>query len=308
VSDRVALETEATLPRLPARDPRGHKGTFGTVCVLGGCAVPPRIMAGAPALAARAALRAGAGLAITAVPAPLVQTVLAIVPEATALALPVDDAGALRPSDAAEILDRHLTGRVCLAVGPGWGTGTAQGQVLVRLLADDRFPLVLDADALNVLAAVPEVQRDWRASVILTPHPGEFRRLAEAVGASGTPRTDAERAEAAADLARRLGCVIVLKGAGTVVTDGLRVAMNGTGTSALATAGTGDVLTGLLAGLVAQCGPDGPGGLDLFDCARLAVHAHGRAAERWAAGNAAAGLTASDLIAGLPAALEERRG
>ena len=307
------------VPWLPARDHAGHKGTFGTVLVLGGQAAVPRVMIGAPALSANAALRSGAGLAVLGVPAPIASAALTLAPSATGLALPVDDNDVLRPSAAAGLIDEHLGRCDAIAIGPGWGVGEAQRQVLVRLLASDDGPLVVDADALNVLAQVPDMQLDLRAPFILTPHPGEFRRLAEALSIESDPTAADERPAAAEALARRLGCVVVLKGAGTVVTDGLRTAVNQTGHPALATAGTGDVLTGMIAGLVAQyfrphlgsgdwqVPPEAQGGLGLWECARIAVHAHGRAAERWVADRADAGLLAADLIEYIPESLDERR-
>jgi NAD(P)H-hydrate epimerase len=149
--------------------------------------------------------------------------------------------------------------------------------------------------------------------VILTPHPGEFRRLAAAVGIEADPIDPRGRSEAAAALAGRLGCIVVLKGAGTVVSDGLRTWVNQTGNAALATAGTGDVLTGVIAGLVAQfhreAVPRGAaaGGLSLFDCARLGTRLHGLAADRWAGRHGTAGLLVRDLLDELPDAMQQMR-
>lgn len=290
---------------IPPRDPQGHKGTFGTVCVVGGCAQPPRVMIGGPAFAARAALRGGAGLAVLAVPAPILAAAITIAPGATGIALPVDAAGAIEPSGAAAALDAHLTGRLCLAVGPGLGLGDAARRLVLRLVAREDHPIILDADALNVLAGTDGLQQDLRAPAILTPHPGEYRRLAARLGIALDPTDGRQRPDAAAELARRLGAVVVLKGPGTVVTDGHRLHVNETGNAALGTAGTGDVLTGLCAALVAQFLDRG---LDLLDCARLAVRLHGRAADRWVARTAAsAGLLAEELADEIPGAIEEAR-
>lgn len=318
MSERSAGEP---FPRLPERPTAGHKGTFGTVLVLGGGIGDGRVMLGAPCLAARAAVRAGAGLVVLAVPEPLAVAAIGLVPEATAITLPVDADGRLLPSRAAAVLDANLPRADCVVAGPGLGGGSAVQQVLVRLSAREDVPMVLDADALNALAAVPRFDADLRAPAILTPHPGEFDRLAAALGLEADPRDPARRPEAARMLAGRLGCVVALKGAGTVVSDGLSHWVNDTGGPVLATGGTGDVLAGLIGGLVAQhadvSGPIVPGGErpaspGLADLARIAVRAHGLAADGWAAehgGRArAAGMRPEELADRLPAVLADLRG
>ncbi len=304
-----------SLPPLPPRPADGHKGTFGTVGVIGGQAAGPHVMIGGPALSALAALRAGCGLAVLAMPEPILAAGLTIAPSATGLALPVDARRTLQPSDVAELIDRYLPSFHCLAIGPGFGADVAQQQIVIRLVAQDEHPLVIDADGINALAASREFHRDFRSPAILTPHPGEYRRLAESLGLHHDPADEQDRPEAAADLARRLGCVVVLKGRRTVTSDGVHSHINETGNVALATAGTGDVLTGVIAGLVAQFHkrPLGigsrqitagqQGGLSLYDCARLGVHLHGLAGDHWQSRNGNAGLLAEDLIEDLPAAL-----
>lgn len=308
-------------PALPPRPADGHKGTFGTVLVIGGHADPARPMIGAPALAANAALRAGCGLAAIAAPESILPSILTIAPCATGVGLPIDVDDA---STAAARIDAVLGPRACLAIGPGWGTGAIQECILVRALAQTDHPVVLDADALNVLASLRSAQLDIRAPVVITPHPGEYRRLAEALGVDADPTGAAgapSRTRAAEQLAQRLGVVVVLKGAGTVITDGMRSYVNDTGSPALATAGSGDVLTGVIAGLAAQhfvpnLGPGSRqvearamGGLGLLECARIAVRAHGSSSDAWTLDRGAgAGMLALDLLAGLPAALFGGRG
>ena len=316
---RGRLAPEPPLPTLPARPDAGHKGTFGTVCVVGGQSAPPQVMLGGPAFSALAALRCGAGLAILALPAPILVAGLGIAPSATGLALPVDQSGALHPSSVAEALDEVL-GRVhCLAIGPGLGSGEPQRQVVARLLSLDGVPMVVDADALNCLAAIDEVQRDLRAQVVLTPHPGEFRRLAESLRMSADLESATGRSAAALDLSRRLGCITVLKGHRTVVSDGLNTWTCSAGGPCLATAGSGDVLTGVIASLVGQFHRSSPPAalhrvvagtpdrLSLFDCARLGVEIHARAGDLWAARHGSAGMLAGDLIEGLPEAVRALR-
>ena len=279
----------------------------------------PRVMLGGPAFAALGALRSGAGLAVLAVPEPLMAASLAVAPSATGLALPVDDHGNLEPSEVAALLDQHLFEYDCVAVGPGLGADEPQRQIVLRLIGQNAVPLVIDADALNALAALPGFHQDFQAPAVLTPHPGEYRRLAEALGIQADPVDQTGRPAAAQQLAQRLGCVVVLKGAQTVVTDGVQTWINPTGNVALATAGTGDVLTGVIAGLVGQffkphqetaASPvpsQQKGGLSLYACAQLGVYLHGLAADRWAERNGEAGLLATDLLDELPGALQQLR-
>jgi NAD(P)H-hydrate epimerase len=299
------MHDTSDIPPPPARPDDGHKGTFGTVIVVGGCAT----MLGAPALCARAAFRGGAGLVKLATSADVLPFALTVEPGATGVALPGDADACCAAIDAAD-----PDGRAVLAVGPGLGQGDRQRGLVVRLLAGPR-PVVLDADGLNALAATlcdkdqiriaPQADTPAR---ILTPHPGEFRRLARPLGISLDPTDPSQRPDAATSLAASLsaagvGCgnaVVLLKGQRTVIADGRRTAVNTTGNPALATAGSGDVLTGLIAALLAQ-------GMDAFDAAVLAAHVHGRAADAWAKPHGPSGLRAQDLADALPDALHTLR-
>jgi NAD(P)H-hydrate epimerase len=274
-------------------------------------------MVGAPALVARAALRAGAGLAKVLAPEPVLDTVLSLIPSATGRALPVDERGDIVPHLAAEIFDDAADQADALVVGPGLGRGDGARALVHRVMGQPDRPVIADADALTLLAATPDFALDLRAPAVLTPHPGEFARLAAALRIDADPVNPDARPAAAERLAQRLGCVVVLKGAGTVVTDGLRTWVCERGHACLATAGTGDVLAGLIAGLIAQFVPSGPRAigsvtlahppgrpLDLFDAARLGVQAHALAGEQWASsGRADAGLLAEELADGLSAVL-----
>jgi hydroxyethylthiazole kinase-like uncharacterized protein yjeF len=296
-------------PPLPPRDPRGHKGTFGTASVVGGCAVEPGVMLGAPTLAARAALRSGVGLVRLAMPASILAEGLTIETSATGVALPVDHELALTPHACAPLIDELTLGSGCVAVGPGMGSGEEVTQVVLRVLQQDDAPAVVDADALNALARTPEFVPDLRAPAVWTPHPGEFRRLADPLRINHDPTESGARPDAAEELAQRLGGVVVLKGAGTIVSDGQHTWVCEAGHACLATGGSGDVLTGLIAGLVAQhvqLAPI-PGALSLYDAARIAVLAHARAGELWAHENASAGLRARELADLLPGVLEPMR-
>jgi ADP-dependent NAD(P)H-hydrate dehydratase len=297
------------LPRLPARDPKGHKGTFGTVVVVGGCAAGGRRMVGAPALSALAALRSGCGLAKVVVPSPIVNAVLTITPSATGIPVAVDAAGEMIASEAAVVMDEQFVAAQAIVVGPGLGAGESVRAIALRCVQQEECPVIVDADAINALADIPELWRDFKAAAVLTPHPGEYRRLAGSLKIELDPADAAVRPRAAEALAQRLGCIVALKGAGTVVSDGQRTWINTSGGPELATAGTGDVLSGIIAGLAAQFVSLGSGRsserpLDLFDATRIAVHAHGRAGERWSKERKAqAGLIASELTDVLPEVL-----
>jgi NAD(P)H-hydrate epimerase len=260
------------VPRLPPRRPDSHKGTFGTVGIVAGSDG----MLGAAILAARGALRGGAGLVRAYLPAALRAPFTVAVPAATT---------AFRSVDATAGVD-------ALVVGPGLGATAGTRRLLRGILARAGCPVVLDADALNVLAPLRAPLR-VRGGCVVTPHPGEAARLLGTTVAA----VQADRAAAARLLATRTGQVAVLKGAATLVTDGVRGFVNDTGNPGLATGGSGDVLAGLLGALLAQ-------GLAPFDAACLAVHAHGAAGDLVAQRLSQPGLTAEDL----PLALAEVLG
>jgi len=279
-------------------------------------------MIGGPALAAVASLRAGAGLARLLMPEPALNFALVWAPTVTGMSLPVDlTTGEIIAHEAAAVIDAALQEAACLAIGPGLGTGDGPRAASLRAVWQREAPVVVDADAINNLAQTPDLPRDFHAAAILTPHPGEYRRLAKSLNlAEMDPVEPNRRSEAAESLAQRLGCVVALKGARTVVSDGQRTWVDQSQNAALATAGTGDVLTGLIAGLVAQFHrrPIGAGsrtiiseqqgGLGLFDLARLGVRAHALAADRWRQRtDASAGLLATDLLDEIPAAVETLR-
>lgn len=272
------------VPAFPRRPPDAHKGSVGRVLILAGS----RGMAGAAALACRAAYRAGAGLVYLAAPrdiadalsgGALVETVL--LPGSRADTLHPRDFDRLRP-----ILPRCRA----VAIGPGLSRSPSALAFARRATAEIRLPLVVDADG---LAAVEGPRR--AGSTILTPHEGEMAallgRTAEAIAA--------DREGAAREAARRFASIVILKGRRSVITDGRRLARNRTGNPGLATAGTGDVLTGILAALLGQ-------GFDPWAAARLGAHLHGRAGDLAAARIGPISMVASDVIDLLPAAVREQ--
>jgi NAD(P)H-hydrate epimerase len=272
---------EISIPAAPVRPEESHKGTFGTVLVVAGS----RGMSGAACLAGLGALRGGAGLVFVAVPAGIQGIVAATEPSYLTIALPDDDEGRISRSATADVLARarHAT---AVAIGPGWGKSPDLTELAHTLYTNVERPLVVDADALNALAASPAgfPEPPHGAPRILTPHPGEFARLLT----TQTKSVQHDRETVAIEFARQHGAIVVLKGHGTVVTDGEKVAVNTTGNSGMATGGTGDVLTGLVAALLAQ-------GMAPFAAAHLAVYLHGLAGDLAVAELGKPGLIASDL-------------
>ena len=267
-----------------------HKGDYGHVLVIGGS----HGLSGAPALAALGALRSGAGLVSAAVPEDCLPTMAALAPSAMAHRIR-DEQGAMTPATLAAGIRPPSAFDVVLA-GPGMSTGAGTAQIVAELLRGPVRGLVLDADALNVLDGRVEQLRRTAASpsVIITPHPGEAARLLGVSVAS----IQANRMQAAQQLATRSQAVVVLKGAGTlVVTPDGAVHLNLTGNPGMASGGTGDVLAGMIAGLWAQ-------GLAPCDAARLAVYLHGTAGDLavWQVGENA--LAAEDLGHGLGPAFQ----
>lgn len=284
------LQVIHEMPPVPPRPREAHKGTFGTVIVIGGC----ETMMGAPALCASAALRSGAGLVKIATIAAALPTALTIEPSATGIILTDDLPTNLHQLD--KVDPKH---EAILAVGPGLGQSGDMRELLAALLQGDRT-IVLDADGLNLFASLLKEKPTFTAPLILTPHPGEFQRLAAALNIPHSPTDPESRPSAAAALARALHATVLLKGASSVISDGSRLFINNTGNPALATAGTGDVLTGLLSALIAQH-------TSPFEAACLAAHLHGLAADLWANVHGTSGLTARDLATLLPDAFNHCR-
>jgi ADP-dependent NAD(P)H-hydrate dehydratase len=287
------------VPRLPRRAADAHKGDAGRVLVIGGS----RGMIGAPALAGLAALRSGCGLVRLAVPDEIQPAVAVLAPCATTLPLESTNAGRIAASAARMSLHDAVKDEAdVVALGPGMDR-SPDGVRLVRwVLSVAARPVVVDADGLNNLCGAEERLRVRRpAPLTLTPHPGEMHRLLKAVGLQVDPFKECRKA--AERFAEFCKAVVVLKGKGTVVTDGRRTYINKTGNAGMATGGTGDVLTGVIAGLIAQ-------GMEAFDAAVLGVYLHGRAGDRAARQKGRLSMIATDLLDALPAALlsHERRG
>lgn len=271
------------MPTLGKRPREGHKGNFGRVLIVGGSVG----MVGAPALAANAALRAGAGLVKLACPDVCQQTVAGLALCATSVPLSSNEDGCIGTA-AIDILLELSDQHEVLAIGPGMGRDV--GDVVNALLAVAERPKVVDADALNALAETDHWWQSAEPPIVLTPHPGEMRRLVEGAGLEVDLR---DRQASAAALSELTGAIVVLKGAGTVVTDGAKVYVNTTGNPGMATAGAGDVLTGLIAALIGQ-------GMSPLDAAVRGVYLHGMAGDLAAERLGEVCMTAADLIDCLP--------
>ncbi|QAA76707.1 MAG: NAD(P)H-hydrate epimerase [Candidatus Bipolaricaulis sibiricus] len=285
--DPVALVLEAGDVRalLPSRPRFGHKGTFGRVLVVGGAVG----MAGAAALAAHGALRAGAGLVHVLCPEPVYPIVASLVPEALVHPGAAED-GQFAP-EAAEEAVRWTEGMDVVVVGPGLGRGPGPAAI-VQALVQAGIRLVLDADALFALAREPELLAASHGELVLTPHPGEFGRLVGTDPEEIVP----DKIRWAREKAEAWRAVVVLKGPPTAIADPSgHVLLSTTGNTALAHGGSGDVLAGMVAGLWA-------GGAGAGDAASAAAFVHGRAAELLAATSSPRALLPTDLLAALPEA------
>lgn len=257
-------EASYVAERLPARPPNAHKGTFGTVVVVAGSAG----LTGAAAMAGESALRVGAGLATVAVPLSLQDVMAVKLTEVMTSGLPEthERSISIRALDGALKLADKAT---AVVLGCGLGTHSETCEFVHAFVRAVQKPLVIDADGLNALSRDTSILEGAHSDLILTPHPGEMARLL----GTDTATIQADRVGAAREAASRFRSIVVLKGARTLIAhpDG-RMFINPTGTSGLATGGTGDVLAGAIGGLMAQ-------GMNMWDAAVCGVYIHGRAGE-----------------------------
>ena len=279
----TSSDVDAVVPR---RSAGAHKRSVGSVAILGGS----EGMSGAAILAARAAVRMGAGYATVGLPRSIDAIVSTALPEVLTVAL-TDEPQLTEEAVPAfkSVLDRTDV----VAIGPGLGDGDAQQRLVQRVLRETPQSVVIDADGLNVLARDTSVLGERSAPTILTPHPAELARLLQ----TDTDAVQQDRIAAVREAAQRFDCVVVLKGSRSLIAaPGNKLVVNDTGSAQLATAGTGDVLTGAVTALVAA-------GCDAFDAAWAAVHLHGIAGEVAAARHDGYGVVAWDVAEALPEAL-----
>jgi NAD(P)H-hydrate epimerase len=259
-----------------AQTPRAadsNKGKFGHVLVVGGTFGSAGGKAGAPSMSALAALRVGAGLVTAAVPAPALPVVSAVAPELMTWPLLASATGCASDENLApERVAALMAGKTVLAIGPGLGQAPETVKFVTGLLAATTIPAVIDADALNILAAKPVLLAKLAKgrTLVLTPHPGEMARLTGMTIAE----VQAKRLETARGFAERLGVTVVLKGARTLIAHpNGQVAVNTSGNPGMAKGGSGDLLTGLIAGMLAQYAGDAARAVE------AAVYLHGLAAD-----------------------------
>jgi NAD(P)H-hydrate epimerase len=275
---------------MPGRPADSHKGTFGHLLVVAGS--PGK--AGAACMAAKAALRSGAGLVTVAAPLGIVPAIQQQVTEAMCLPAAESIDGTLGVGSEAELM-RAATALSACAIGPGLTTHRETVQAVRELVRSVETPMVIDADGLNALANAPGALKRARAPIVITPHPGEMARLADL----STAEVQADRIGVSRAFATRYGVTVVLKGAGTVVASPSgEVFVNSTGNPGMATAGAGDALTGVIGSLLAQ-------GFGPTWAACLGAYLHGLAGDLAAEEKGEAGMIAGDLIEKLPEAIKQ---
>ena len=271
---------------LKSRPSDSHKGDFGRVLAIGGS----QGMSGAIGLSGLSALRSGSGLVKVAVPESVQALISALNP--CLMTIGCMGEGDFFHGASLGSLSHHSEWADVVAIGPGMGRGEAQKWILKNLYAKIQQPMVVDADGLNTLSDAEVDLSEHEGQRVLTPHPGEFQRL---VGSKITRRSELE--ERAVELAKSANVVVVLKGKGTLVTDGQQTFKNESGNPGMATAGSGDVLTGVITSLIGQ-------GLSPYDASCVGVSAHGAAGDFAAESVGEASLIATDIIEFLPNAFK----
>ncbi len=268
------------VPKLKPRAVDAHKGDFGKVLIIAGSVG----MSGAAALAGRSALRAGAGLVRVATAKSALSIVASIEPSYTTIPLAEDSIGRISAKAINAILNA-VGENDAAAFGPGIGVSGDLQSITQTLLEQEHLRLVIDGDGLNNLSKLKNWPSKLKAKVVLTPHPGEMKRLWSRLFREELPP---DRKQQAVQLAQHTKTVVVLKGTGTVVADSQKVYINTTGNPGMATAGSGDVLTGVITALMGQ-------GLSNFDAAILGVYIHGLAGDIAAEKLGQVSLIATDI-------------
>jgi len=280
------------LPSIPPRRKDAHKGDFGKNLIIGGS----RAMPGAASLAGAAALRAGAGLVKIALPLSAAAPVAAVFPCYTLLPCLETDEGTLAEEALHSILQAAEEADV-VALGPGLGTHPATARLAIKVMFHCAGPLVIDADGLTMAAMEPAAVQRRKPTTVLTPHPGEFMRLAK----TKTPPSEDKRLDAAKELARRFNAIVLLKGYRTVVTDGKDYHVVETGNPGMATAGSGDVLTGVITSLLHSID-------DPLGAVALGAEIHAAAGDIAAESFGQISMTAADILNHLPQAIAASNG
>lgn len=281
--DHLALDHSQVLSLLPDRDPWSHKGCFGKILLLCGS----RGFTGVAALAARAALRTGAGLVFLGVPESIYAIEAVKLDEPIVFPLPDED-GKISQAAVPEILNR-LKQMDAVLIGPGLGQSAGVLAAVKAVLENFEGPVIVDADGINVLSAHKYILRGRSRPTILTPHDVEFDRIGGVL--------NQDRCASAADPARDLGCIVLLKGHETVITDGNRCYLNHTGNPGMAVGGSGDVLAGMIVSLLGQK-------IEPLTAAACGAWIHGAAGDLCAKELGQYGMLPSDMVEALPRLLK----
>jgi len=285
------LTSEAIRQWIPARPRSAHKGTFGHLGIIAGSTGK----SGAAALTAKAALRCGTGLVTLAIPAPLNPILETLTLEAMTVPMPHTAEGSFSKA-AASLLEKFAQERSAVAIGPGLSTQAETVELIRSWLPTLERPTIIDADALNALEGQTSILRKTRITPIITPHPGEMARLS---GRNTAREVNQDRSGHASKFAQDHGCIVVLKGANTIIANPKgEIAISPTGNPGMASGGMGDALTGIIGGLLAQ-------GLSPWQAARAGVYLHGLAGDLAAQTRGEIGLLAGDLINSIPHAFQQ---
>jgi len=275
----LELNHEQVLSILPDRDPWGHKGSFGKILLLCGS----RGFTGAAYLAAMGALRSGAGLVFLGVPESIYAIEAVKLNEPVVFPLPEEN-GMLGVQAIPQILER-LPRMDAVLIGPGLGQSSGTFEVVKAVLEQASCPVVLDADGINVVSGHKDVVRGRQYPTVITPHDGEFLCLGGTIGDN--------RIDAAANLAKELGCILLLKGHETCITDGQTCYRNRTGNPGMAVGGSGDLLSGIIVSLLGQ-------GIVPLKAAACAAWLHGASGDACAARLGQYGMLPTDMLRTLP--------
>lgn len=273
------LDHKAVLSILPDRDPWGYKSTFGKILMLCGS----RGYTGAAYLSAMGALRSGTGMVYLGVPESIYEIEAVKLNEAVVFPLP-DDGGKLSADAIPEIIN-WLKKADAVLIGPGLGQSDGTHSVVEAVLTAASCPVVLDADGINLMSMHKSILRGRKAPTVLTPHDGEFKRIGGLIGKN--------RMESAVNLAQELGCIVLLKGHETCITDGIFAYRNRTGNPGMAVGGSGDVLAGIIVSLIGQ-------GIDPLEATACAAWLHGAAGDLCAERLGQYGMLPTDMLDMLP--------
>ncbi|MBI5375109.1 MAG: NAD(P)H-hydrate dehydratase [Candidatus Schekmanbacteria bacterium] len=284
------IEKEDVASLIPVRQRDAHKGDFGHLLIVGGS--PGK--SGAVIMAANAALRSGAGLVTVVVPQSLDMVMECGLLEAMSLSLPETEDGTLSPKGVKQFL-QFAKNKSVIAIGPGIGTNNETLEFLSSILSSVDIPVVLDADAINLVAKNPEILKNTKAEIVITPHPGEMARLA----GIQSSEVQARRLEICNEVASKYNVTVVLKGKNSIISKCGRFAyINPTGNPGMASGGSGDVLTGVIAGLISQK-------IEPGDAAYAGTYIHGLAGDMAASATGEISLIARDIIEYIPEAIKE---